>query len=245
MRLTVFGATGGTGWELTGQATADDHHVRALCRSPEALPSDEAVDVVAGSVLDPRAVATAVNGADGVVCVLGRTSGNPRDVVSRGTENILAAMSNQGVRRLVVVTSMGLGASVRLVPWYVRLANATVLHTLMADKARQEEVVAASDLAWTIVRPGGLTDGPRTGEYVHGVDVDAAARPISRADVAEFLLRVVQTDMYVREAPVVTTDRDVDAAFLWEQATAVTRRLLGMRERHPPGSRPPEEEHPT
>lgn len=190
-------------------------------------PTDEAVTAVEGNVLDPAAAAAAVAGADAVVCLLGRTSDNPEDVVSRGTANIIDAMHDHGVKRLVALTSMGLGSSRRQIPWYVRVANATVLHDLMADKARQEELVAGSGLDWTIVRPGGLTDGPHTGEYIHGLDVEVTAGPISRANVADFLLRVVETGAYVRAAPVVTTTAAVDAGFLWDQAAAVTRRLLG------------------
>jgi hypothetical protein len=83
-----------------------------------------------------------------------------------------------------------------------------------------------SRLDWTIVRPGGLTDGPRTGDYLHGTDVDVEAAPITRADVADFLLRVLERNLYVREAPLVTTREGVDLGFLWQQVRDVTARLL-------------------
>lgn len=225
MNLAIFGATGGTGHKLTKQATTADHEIQALTRSPGKLSWNDSITAIEGNVLERDAVSATVDGADGVVCLLGRTPNNPEDVVSRGTGNIVESMEANGVKRLVVLTSMGLGASVRQVPWYVRIANVTALHDLMADKARQEEIVMGSDLDWTIVRPGGLTDGPRTGEYVHGVDVNATAGPISRADVAEFLLQIVQTSDYLRETPIVTTRRGIDAEFLWEQVTAVSQRL--------------------
>lgn len=226
MKLAIFGATGGTGRELTEQAIEAGHELRALTRSPNSLTRGN-VTTVEGTVLDEDVVSTTVDDTDAVVCLLGKTPGNPNDVVSRGTANIVAAMDERDVDRLVVLTSMGLGASVRTVPWYVRVASATVLTDIMADKARQEELVMASDLDWTIVRPGGLTDGPRTDRFVHGVDVDATAGPISRADVAAFLLRVIEADEYVRDTPILTTERDVDAAFLLDQVTGVAKRLMG------------------
>ncbi|WP_118829272.1 NAD(P)-dependent oxidoreductase [Salinibacter ruber] len=226
MEIAVFGATGGTGNQFVAQATGAGHHLRALTRSPEKLSGWDAVVPVEGNVLDPGDALRTVEGADAVVCILGRTKNNPADVVSRGIAHILDAAKRHDVRRLVVVTSIGLGASVRNLPWYGRLANATVLHDLMADKARQEELVMQSGLDWTIVRPGGLTDGPHTGNYVHGSDVDVEAAPISRADVAEFLVRVLEQDLYMREAPLVTTREGVDLAFLWEQVRDVTTRLL-------------------
>lgn len=225
MDTAVFGATGGTGRLFVQQATAARHKVRALSRSAEKLASAEA-SPVEGNVLDPGSVARTVEDTDAVVCILGRTQNNPADVVSRGTERVINAMEEQGIGRLVVVTSIGLGSSVENLPWYGRLANATVLQSLMADKARQEELVMQSLLDWTIIRPGGLTTGPRTRDYVHGVDVAASAAPISRADVADFLLTVVEEDLYLREAPLVTTRKDVNLRFLWQQSRDVATRLL-------------------
>jgi len=229
MKLAVFGATGGTGRRLITQALAADYDVRALTRSQAKLPPSEQITAIEGNVLDPGAVSETVENTDAVVCLLGRTPNNPPDVVSRGTRNIIEAMDDRPVSRLLVLTSMGLGSSSETVPWYVRIANATALHDLMADKARQEELVMQSDLDWTIVRPGGLTDAPRTGEYVHGVDIDVNARPISRADVADFLLETLRNDSYLRETPVVTTRQDVDLGFFWEQTTTLARRLLDPR----------------
>ncbi|WP_394340759.1 NAD(P)-dependent oxidoreductase [Natrinema sp. CBA1119] len=87
------------------------------------------------------------------------------------------------------------------------------------------EDVKQSDLDWTIVRPGGLTDTPRTGEYVHGVDLDVNARPISRADVADFLLQIVKEDRYVRETPIVTSQENADLGFFLDQIATIAKRL--------------------
>ena len=205
MKIAIFGATGGTGQELTAHAIDAGHEVTALTRSPEKLTNDD-VTIVEGDVLDIDCVKTTIDDTNAVFCLLGKTPGNPNDVVSRGTTNILDAIDEQAIDRLVVLTSMGLGASVDLVPWYVRVANATVLHELMADKARQEEIVMGSGLEWTIVRP---------------------ARPIPRADVADFLLDVVESGSYLKAAPVVTADRPIDAEFLWEQLRTVSERVIG------------------
>lgn len=225
MKLAVFGATGGTGRRLITQALAANYDVRALTRSQAKLPPGEQITAIEGNVLDPEAVSETVEHTDAVVCLLGRTPNNPPDVVSRGTRNIIEAMDDRPVSRLLVLTSMGLGSSSETVPWYVRVANATVLHDLMADKARQEELIMQSDLDWTIVRPGGLTTAPRTGEYIHGVDLDVNARPISRADVADFLLQIVKEDLYVRETPIVTSQENADLGFFLDQITTIAKRL--------------------
>jgi len=225
MKLAVFGATGGTGRRLITQALAADYDVQALTRSQAKLPPGEQITAIEGDVLDPKAVSETVEHTDAVVCLLGRTPNNPLNVVSRGTQNIIAAMDDRPVSRLLVLTSMGLGSSSETVPWYVRIANATILHDLMADKARQEELVMQSGLDWTIIRPGGLTDAPRTGEYVHGIDIDVNARPISRSDVADFLLQIVKEDLYVRETPIVTSQEKADLGFYLDQFATIAKRL--------------------
>jgi putative NADH-flavin reductase len=76
---------------------------------------------------------------------------------------------------------------------------------LLADAERHADAIRQSDLDWTIVRAPRLTDGPHTGVYRHGyLDLGVTAS-ISRADVADFMLSVVENDTYVQEAPVVTS----------------------------------------
>jgi putative NADH-flavin reductase len=60
-----------------------------------------------------------------------------------------------------------------------------------------------SALDWTIVRPGAFTDGPRTGEYRHGFPPSdkAITHKVSRADVAEFMLKQLTDRSYLRRTP--------------------------------------------
>jgi putative NADH-flavin reductase len=112
MKVAVFGATRGVGRAVVDQALACGHAVTALARDPAKLAvAHPNLAVVHGDVLDPAAVAQVVGSADAVFVSLGSTSGNPDDVVSRGTQNVVAAMQAVGVRRLIVVTSLGVGDS--------------------------------------------------------------------------------------------------------------------------------------
>src|SRR5512135_433634 len=99
-------------------------------------------------------------------------------------------MQRHSVRRLICVTTLGVGESrAQLGPTFAVLA--ADLPETLAEKEVQEQVVRASGLDWIIVRPGALTDGPRTGVYRRVTD-PAVALPrafISRADVADFILK--------------------------------------------------------
>jgi putative NADH-flavin reductase len=206
MRIAVFGASGGTGREVVKQALAAGHQVTALARNPASLDSaDPGLTVVAGNVLDIEAVQQALAGADAAVVSLGSTANNPDNIVSQGTQVVLDAIGQLGgPRRIVVVSSIGVGESKDQVPFAFKMLMKTVLRKAIEDKERQEALVKASGLDWIIVRPGGLTDGPATGNYKSGLDPKISAGQVSRADVAAFVLQQLTDDTYLRQTPAIT-----------------------------------------
>ena len=205
MHLAIIGATRGVGKAVVEQALARGDEVSALARTPEKLPADlVGLTIIRGDVLDPAAVAATVAGADAVVVALGNTPDNPDDVVSRGTAQVITAMQAAGLQRLIVVTSLGVGDSKDQVPLAFRMIMKTVLRKAMADKEQQEALVRASDLAWTIIRPGGLTDAPATGQYRAGTDKSIPTGQVARADVAAFILEEIDSGRYLRQTPAIS-----------------------------------------
>ena len=79
---------------------------------------------------------------------------------------------------------------------------AVSLRHFFPDKERQELVIRQSQLDWVIVRPARLTNGKRTGEYRHGFGPHEKIKGvISRADTAEFMLKQLTEDTYLRKTP--------------------------------------------
>ena len=112
MRIVVFGATGGTGRQLTEQALAGGHQVTAFVRNPQSLGiTHERLTLLTGDVLDPSAVERGMAGQDAVLCALGVPAGvkGPVTLCGDGTERILAAMARDGVRRIVCQTAFSAG----------------------------------------------------------------------------------------------------------------------------------------
>ena len=208
MKLLIIGASRGIGRQLLEQALQAGHQVAAMARHLEKLPRQQAgLQTVAGDILDPSQVQPAVAGQEAVCLTIGvGVTIKPVTVFSQGTKNVLAAMAEHGVRRLVCITGIGAGDSAGhggLL--YDRLFKPLLLKTIYADKDRQEALIRASDTDWTIVRPGFLTNGPRTGKYRVLTDLQGVtAGKISRADVAHFMLQELSTNRYLRQAPLVT-----------------------------------------
>lgn len=124
--------------------------------------------------------------------------------LSEGTRNIVRAMEKHGVRRLICESSLGVADSRgRLGILYNLILVPLLLRGMFADKAAQEEIIRASSLDWVIVRPSSLTNGPRQGVYRAGLDIGHWFRPtrISRADAADFMLKQLTDDTWLRKTP--------------------------------------------
>lgn len=208
MKIAIIGASRGIGNELLRMALDEGHEVTALLRNPAKLNiSNTRLKIVKGDILDSATVATAVVGNDAVcICIGIPPTRKPVDVFSRGAECVLAAMGPGTNSRLITVTGIGAGDSKGHGGFfYDRVINPLLLGTIYADKDRQESIIKASNVEWLIVRPGFLTNGPVTGKYrvienLSGV----TAGKISRADVADFMLKQLATPTHFGKTPLLT-----------------------------------------
>src|SRR5450432_2946955 len=211
MKLLIVGATGATGKEVVNQALTQGHQVAALVRDSAKASFAPSVKKAAGNVLNRDSLNRALDGRDAVVCSLGSAATGPfkeMTMLSEGTGNLVTAMLETGVLRLVCITGVGAGDSKGHGPWYYNwLIQPLLLRGVYQDKTRQEAIVRESGLKWTLVRPALLTnDAAKGNTSVHAL-VDLAGihvGKISRADVAAFCLRELEEDAFLRQAPVIT-----------------------------------------
>ena len=205
MNLVIFGATGPSGRLIAEQALEQGHNVTAFVRNPEALSiRNDKLSVAKGDILDLASVDAAVAGKEAVLSALGVRKLGKNTILSDGTKNIITAMQKQGVKRFICMTSLGVGDSKDQPAWVFRYVIRPVfLRNIFVDKEVQERLVMDSGLDWIIVRPAGLTNGPRTGIYKHwvGEPKEPITSRISRADVAEFMLKQLTDDSYLRKTP--------------------------------------------
>ncbi|MDB5307979.1 MAG: 3 beta-hydroxysteroid dehydrogenase/Delta 5--_4-isomerase [Gemmataceae bacterium] len=204
MRILIFGATGRTGRQLVAQALKRGHAVTAFARTPGKLTlHDSRLTVIRGDVRIAESIHPAVPGPDAVLSALGTRSLRPTTLLSEAARRIVHAMEVHGVRRILWQSSLGVGETRgQLGPLYNWLLIPLLLRRVFADKERQEAILRATPLDWTIVQPAALTPGPRTGTYCAGPGAAAGQLfpRISRADVAHFLLEELEQRRHVRQA---------------------------------------------
>ncbi|WP_420455444.1 NAD(P)-dependent oxidoreductase [Rubrivirga sp.] len=209
MKFALLGATGRTGRHVVTQALDAGHEVVALARTPSKLDvQHDRLTVVQGDALDPDAVGRVVGGADAVLLTLGHAKGSPKDVLRRSASVVVDAMKRHGVRRVVTETGAGV-ADPRdpggLGPAFMRGVMGVVAKPLLADSEAHVDVFRRSGLDWTAVRAPRLTGGPHTGRYETGYLSMGPGHSVSRADVADYMLRLATSDEAVGEAPMITS----------------------------------------
>jgi len=203
MKTVVFGASGRTGVELVNQALVKGHNVVAFVRNPAKFRiHHKNLSVVEGNVLNKGQVENAVNGCDGVLFAVGVKPWKEKPICTEGIRNVIAAMQKHNVRRLVAESAHGVKETRK--GFYGRLLWIGI-KDIMRDKETMEDAITASQLDWVIVRPTILTQGSMTGKYRVGQDLRVGILPrISRADVADFMLKQLKDNKYLRQAPTIS-----------------------------------------
>lgn len=207
--VLVIGASRGIGLATVRALLAAGHSVRALARGASRIPiEDQRLEKLDGDALDRATIDRALAGTDAVIQSLGVAFTfdallKGTTLFSRATRILADAMRANGVRRLVVVTGLGAGDSRGHGGFlYDAVLFPLLLKRVYDDKDVAEQIVRASGLDWTIVRPGLLTNGPATGTYQVLVEPTSwRAGTISRADVADFLAKQVSDRAHIGKTP--------------------------------------------
>lgn len=192
MKLVVFGATGGVGSQIVARSLAARHSVTALARKPSALTlQDPCLHVIRGDVFEPTTLVPAIAGQEVVVPALGVTHSANTTLFSAGISNILQAMREAGVRRLICISAsaLDLKSGPLLQRWFAKPLLWRLFKDAYTDMARMEVIVQDSDMDWTIIRPPRLTNGARTGKYEVTVGKGLShGWFLSRADLADYIV---------------------------------------------------------
>ena len=206
--ILIIGASRGIGLETVKAGLAAGHDVRAFARSAAGIPiADARLTKIAGDALSPNDIGKALQGVDAAIQTLGVAS--PKDLIfgttlfSNSTRVLIDVMGKAGVKRLIAVTGAGAGNSRgRINPLYDHLMFPVLLQRVYSDKDIAEDAIANSTLDWTIVRPGMLTNRAPTGRYKALTDMkDWRGGAISRADVADFLIKQIADRSMIRATP--------------------------------------------
>ena len=202
MNVIIFGAAGKTGRLVVDKALAAGDNVTVFVHDSAAFPAG--VRVIMGDAKDASAVRNALTDQEAVIDTIGgKTPYKSTDLETSVARNIINAMKSENVRRLIVISMMGIGDSADNAPfWYEHMLMPTFLHGSTKDKTEMESAVNASGVEFIIARPPLLSDSPATGA-IKQITGDTKGHKITRADLAQFIVDQLISDQYLNQAVVI------------------------------------------
>ena len=193
MKLFILGATGRTGQELVRQALSEGHEVVAYVRSPEKLNSQEKLTIIQGTLEETTKLQQAMMSCDAVLVALGNPiKDSSADLFASFMPRLIKIMRLADVSRIIVLSSLGTGETIRNVTYPYKIGVQTFLKGNQADHEKGERHLIASNLNWTLIYPGPLFDGPKTEHPLVRNAASGHKMPVAprtnRADVAAVML---------------------------------------------------------
>lgn len=210
MKLLVIGATGSIGSAAVSAALDTGHEVTAFVRTPEKLANvRDRVRAVVGDLADPSTVAAAVPGHDAVISAVGSSPDRAQvDIPANAMRAVIETMGSVGMRRLVGLAGGAVDVPGERKPLGGRATTVIVrlfARNVVEAKQREFDVVHASDLDWTMVRPPNVRPGAATGSYVIGDRLSGFT--ISAGDVGAAMVELAAGTDWIRAAPYVSAGR--------------------------------------
>jgi putative NADH-flavin reductase len=206
VKITVFGATGGVGGHVVGQALDAGHHVTAVIRDSSRFErAHPALDIVrVPGLTDSEPLLPALDGSQAVISGVGPRGRKEGPVATQSTRTILRAIEATDVRRFVAVSAAPVGP----LPDGDSFVNRRLMYPLIsaflrdlyADLTEMEEQIRLSTTEWTVVRPPKLTDKPLTGTYRTALGANLPrGYSISRADTAHLMLATLDDPAAIKQ----------------------------------------------
>jgi uncharacterized protein YbjT (DUF2867 family) len=230
VKVLLTGGTGFVGPKVAHALRARGHDVRALVRRVDRAKTLRGwgCEPAEGDVTDAASLRAAAQGCDAVVHLVAIIQGRPHDfdrVMTGGTENLLAAATEAGVRRFVLMSALGANERNRELTPYFRA------------KWAMEQAVAASELEHVVFRPSFVfgKDGGVLPMFVRQVKLSPLTpvvgsgqirlQPIWADDVAEFFAQAVDSSGAAGR----TFEIGGPEAVSWNQLYARIKNVLDVR----------------
>ncbi len=219
-KIAVFGASGRTGKIFTELALNNGYAVKALVRDHSKLDLRHSnLEVIHGDIADTIKAEETVKATEAVINLFDPSKGSPPNLLLAAERNILSAMQQNNVERLIIVDSVPVGLVAGILEpndqprfmnkWFINkftiFIGRNLLGGLLEAGPAHVDLIKQSPLRWTIVRAPTLSDQPSKGNYRVGYLDANTGKVASRSDVAAFLLDVLMNGKYIRQMPIISS----------------------------------------
>lgn len=207
IKIALLGATGKAGKYLLNQLLEHGYSVKALIRSPKNyFVSHPLLEIVSGDIKDFETAVKLIQNCDVVVSAIGQVKGETL-ISSLATANIIRVMDRLNIKRYILLSGLNLDVPGDQKSLPNQEGSAWMRKTFpveVADKQRSYDLLESSDLDWTLVRLPWIEQT----EERRGLKVDLYDCPgerISTTDLADFLIKQIDDELYIGKAPFVAS----------------------------------------
>ena len=212
-RILLLGATGSTGYEVLKRLVKEGFRVNGLVRNLERLNLEEfssaelkSIEITEGNAMDPKDLNHAMAGCEAIISALGTGTRNRyTEIYSQGGRYVLEAMRHHQIKKLITITAGLIDLSDPATDnFFLNRIIRPNYNKVYYDQTRWETILdETTDIDWVCVRPTLLTNKPFTGKYrIRLKHCPDGGRKISRADLADFIIKQLTTDEMVHKKPV-------------------------------------------
>lgn len=206
-KIAVLGGGGRTGKYLVNQLINKGFQLKVLLRHPEEFQiQSQQIEIVKGDATHRESIRQLVEGCEAIISVVGQRPGEPL-VACRATQNLLDAMNEFGVKRLISLAGLNVdtpsdkkGKETLMATEWMK-ANYPEIH---ADRQKSYALLEKSSLDWTLVRVPFIEFQEASGELAVNLE-DCPSGKINAGSLAVFLVDQLFDEKYHREAPFVAS----------------------------------------
>lgn len=204
MKITIFGASGKVGSLAVERALELGFEVVGFVQGEPDVPDHKKLSYFQGDIHNTQAVQNALEGSEAVVSCLGSWGTPSKDILSAGMKNIVPAMQQHGIQRIVSLTGAAAHApedkhsfSMSASRIMLQVVDNQVLH----DGEKHVQLLANSDLDWTVLRSPPMTNSGVASDYELTTRPPAPWKTINRESVAYAMLELVVSSNFNKAAP--------------------------------------------
>ncbi|NDC22369.1 NAD-dependent epimerase/dehydratase family protein [bacterium] len=204
MKVVVFGASGKVGRQIVRRLLDKEQSVVAFVHTKNPFADNPSLRVIRGDIYRPQNVDNALKGADVVVSVLGSWGTKKQDVVSSGIKNIITAMENHKINRIISLTGIAFWEEDN--PSFANKLTHSLLKLgapkILKDGEDHIELLRNSGLDWTVIRSPVMTSS-RSSDYKLVDKLAGLFATIPRSAVARAIIEQIKSSEYINKAPVI------------------------------------------
>lgn len=217
MKILLLGATGRTGKLALDAILQNGYEVNCLVRDIDKIEKNRRINLFKGTPTNIKDLEKAILGCECVISIvnISRTSDfpwarlrTPKKFISNTIKNVIALAKEHKIKRVIVCSAWGVAETEKDIPfWFRALIKFSNIGIAYKDHKKQEELLAKSNLDWTIVRPAGLTNSKRSQKVRESIEnKPKPSLTISRLAVANYIVNTIYNDKLIQNKVVISKD---------------------------------------